>query len=166
MNIYSIVTVYVFLYIYYKSIRNETVKKTIFGLGLIYGLVSIANCFYHNFFNEMTDTPDVVMSLVIVIAAILYLFEILNSDKIVIINKVLLFWISIAILLYYIPIVPYQAVAKFYRNGHFTPAFYKINTYLGIIYYITFIVGFGIGCRSQQIVVGPQTNHAKPLGQT
>lgn len=141
-NIYSIVTAYVFLYIYFKSIHSKIGKVIVVAMGIFYGIISLANCFYHSFIYEMTDLPDIVLSFIIVISVIIYLYEILNSDKIIIINKLLLFWVSIALLMYYLPIVPFQVVAKFYRYGKAVPQFYLINSILAGIYYTIFILGF------------------------
>ena len=111
-------------------------------MGIFYALVSFINCFYHSFRYEMTDVPDILFSLIIVIITVIYLSEILNSDKIIIINKVLLFWISIALLLYYLPVVPFQVVAKIHRYASIVPQFYIINSILASTYYIIFILGF------------------------
>lgn len=141
-NVYSIITAYVFIYIYYKSIKNKVSRALIIGMGIFYALVSFINCFYHSFRYEMTDVPDILFSLIIVIITVIYLSEILNSDKIIIINKVLLFWISIALLLYYLPVVPFQVVAKIHRYASIVPQFYIINSILASTYYIIFILGF------------------------
>ena len=141
-NIYSIITAYVFLYIYYKSIYSIAGKRVIIAMGVIYGIASLVNCYYHSFIYEMTDLPDIILSFIIVISVIIYLYEILKSDKIIIINRLLLFWISIALLMYYLPIVPFQVVAKFYRYGKAVPQFYLINSILASIYYLIFILGF------------------------
>lgn len=149
-NIYSVVTAYVFLYIFYKAIHSNSAKMVVVAMGIFYGLVSIANCFYHSFLYEMTDIPDIVLSLIIVISVIIYLSEILNSDKIIVINKVLLFWVSIALLMYYLPIVPFQVVAKFYRYGKAVPQFYLINSILAGVYYLIFILGFVWSGKNQR----------------
>lgn len=141
-NIYSIVTAYVFIHIFYKSIKNKTAKTAVFGMGVLYAIICIINSFYHSFRYEMTDIPDIVLSFIIVIITIIYLSEILNSDQIIVINKVLLFWISIALLLYYLPVVPFQVVAKIHRYAKLVPQFYIINSLLAGTYYIIFILGF------------------------
>lgn len=149
-NIYSVITAYVFLYIFYKAIHSNLGQKIVIIMGILYGLVSVINCFYHSFLYEMTDIPDIVLSLVIVISVIIYLSEILNSDKIIVINKVLLFWVSIALLMYYLPIVPFQVVAKFYRYGKAVPQFYLINSILAGVYYLIFILGFVWSGKNQK----------------
>ncbi len=141
-NIYSIITAYVFLYIYYKSIKSKISKIGIIIMGVFYALVSVVNCFYHSFRYELTDFPDLILSFMIVAVVIIYLIEILNSDKIIIINKLLLFWISIALLLFYVPIIPFQVLAKINRYANVVPQFYFINAMLAGTYYIIFILGF------------------------
>ena len=149
-NIYSVVTAYVFLYIFYKAIHSNLGKMVVIIMGSLYAAVSLINCCYHSFLYEMTDIPDIVLSLVIVISVIMYLTEILNSDKIIVINKVLLFWVSIALLMYYLPIVPFQVVAKFYRYGKAVPQFYLINSILAGVYYLIFILGFVWSGKNQK----------------
>jgi len=95
--------------------------------------------FIQNTLHTSQTNPIIIGSIFIIISAIFLFVELLNSDDILIINKLLLFWVSIGVLLFYAGIVPIFVMADFlnYRG-----LFDYIILSLNIIMYSCFIIGF------------------------
>ena len=78
----------------------------------------------------------------IVTSIILYFSEILNSDKIIRINKMLMFWISIGLLISLLPDIPFDVIRKYYAKSPTIPYIYVVSYLLFITYNLLLISGF------------------------
>lgn len=126
-NIYQVIQVSFLLILYKKSVFKLSSKKLLSFFLLIYYVAFIINCFFDNIFSDYFSTTYLLSAVFIVYGIILYFLEILNSDKIIYINKILLFWISIAMLVYFVPSIPFYVVRKYYIDSPTIPYIYYLN---------------------------------------
>ena len=119
-NLLRIVTFSTYFYIYSKSVSTKKFKISIQFFWVTYLILIIINwSFIQNFAFEMSETPKVIGSLFVILAVILYLIELLKSEKIILFHRTLLFWMSIALLLYYSG--PYWAYSVLFISYCLTP---------------------------------------------
>ncbi len=141
-NVYQIVEFSFYLFLYKNIIYNKTSKILIKSFITIYYTSIIINCSFENFLWTYFSNNFIFGALLIVIAIVMYLIEILNSEKIIYINKSLLFWISVANLIYYVPSIPFKVVTKYYLNSPTIPYIYLINYLLIFIVFIILTIAF------------------------
>jgi len=106
-NIYSIV-IY-FLYIQLTSILIKTVvfRKVLNYFSIMLILFFIAdNLWNRNFFTEIQMNTYFLGAIFLIISVAGFLYEIINTDKIVIFYKLRSFWVSMGLLLFYVPLIP------------------------------------------------------------
>ena len=126
-----------------KSINTKRYKQLIKAFLITYLILVVINwSFIQSFIFEMSEIPKVIGSLFVTVTVIFYFIELLKSEKIITFHRVLLFWISTGILLYYSGTIPFA----FKWNGYMLiPGIHKlflINTILSMTMYLTFTFGF------------------------
>jgi len=146
-NIYILLSTIFYLLLFYFYIKRNNffikLMLIIFVAFYLYNYIFIQNTLY----TSQTNTL-LLGSIFIIISAIFLFVELLNSDDILIINKLLLFWVSIGIFLFYVGIVPIFVMADFlnYRG-----LFDYIILSLNIIMYSCFVIGFIISKKEYNI---------------
>ncbi len=141
-NIHQIIEFSFYLILYKNIISSKTNKLIINCFIILYYLSVFANCFIESFLYNYFSNNFIIGAFFIVVSIVMYLIEILNSEKIIYINKSLLFWVSVANLIYYVPSVPFQVVTKYYVNSPTIPYIYLINYLLSFIVFIILTIGF------------------------
>ncbi len=137
-NVYLLVTVIFFLILFRHYVTKY--KNYLNFMLVVYVIFYIYNVLFIQKTLQVSQTYSVILgSIFIVIGSIILFIELLNSDEILRINKLLLFWISIGVLLFYSGILPIYVMANFlnYRG-----LFDYILLPLNIIMYGCFITGF------------------------
>ena len=141
-NIYHLIN-FSFLFILYKTyIKNSIHKKYIKYFLVIYIISFFGNMFYQNYFTQAQTIPFIIGAVFLIISIVFYFSEILNTDKVLYINKNLFFWISIGLFLYHIGKIPTRIIRNYYNE---IPNFKSISiteSSLSIIMCICFIIGF------------------------
>ncbi|REE83620.1 hypothetical protein BX611_0914 [Lutibacter oceani] len=137
-NFYALVNVffYFFLFKFYikKNIIYIKVFFTLFLLFFLYDFFVIQDSI-----NRIQTYSFLFAFLFNSLGIIMLLFELLKSDLILKMNKLLLFWICTGTLLFYIGIIPIQIMAKFFN---YRGLFDYIILGLNIIMYGFFTIGF------------------------
>lgn len=141
-NIYRVVEFSFYLLLYKNSLKNINYKRVISLLLIIYYISVFINCFYENFVYDYFIKTYIIGAFFVVVSIVLYFTEILNSDKIVYINKSLLFWFSVALLVNYLPNIPFKVVTKYYVNSPTIPYIYLASYSLSFISFLLLIYGF------------------------
>lgn len=141
-NIYNVIH-FSFLFILFKNHLNHSFHKKITFISLIvYWCVLIVNGFYENYLIEFQRLPYIIAACSIVTIILLYFQEILNSDKVLHVNKNLLFWISVGLLIYYVGNIPFRILRNYYEYLTDATISTLVNIILGITMYACFIIGF------------------------
>ena len=131
------------LYIYFKEINNSAFKVCIQFFTIGYLLVSAINwIFIQNFMTEWSELPFIVGSLALIITVVFYFVELLKSDKIIIFHRTLLFWVSIALLLFHAGTIPFSIKINGYAHIPGTHHLFLILYVLAILMYLIIAFGF------------------------
>lgn len=142
-NLLRFITFSTLFYIYFNYLSTKKYKEWIKIFAFTYILVSIINwLFIQNFPLENSEIPRIIGSLFLISTIIFYFIELLKSEKILAFHRLLLFWISVGLLLFYTGTIPF--VLKY--NGYILiPGIHKlflIIYVLAIIMYSIFTFGF------------------------
>lgn len=143
-NIYNIIFVLYFVYIFWHYSNSKLYKKTILYFGFSFIIIIIINIFLQNFFTKQQILSFVCGSIILIICILLYLKE---NNKILrnkLIKHSLLFWISIGLLIFftfYTPIKIYYCVTNF-ENMPLYRIIRRVHLSLICIMYGCFIYGF------------------------
>lgn len=144
-NIYYVVN-FTFLFSVYRNfISNKSFKKYINFFIIIYWICCVINLFYEDCFSNAQIVPYIIASVFLIISILMYFIEILKSEQILKINRGLLFWISIGLLLFHIGYIPYKIIQKFSNIESIQELealrsiFYSLILILNICYIIGFI---------------------------
>lgn len=148
-NVFQFISFSFYFLLYQKTVHTVINKKIIQWIKALYYLIFIYYIFEENFIRDYFSNSYMIGGFFIISSATLFLIEILNSDKIIHINKMLLFWISIALLLSILPNIPFNVVRKYYSDSPTIPYIYATNYLLVFIYNIVIISGF-IWCSKEQ----------------
>lgn len=148
-NIYQFISFSFFFLMYEKAVKSVVNKNIIQVLKVLYYLIFTFYIFNENFVEDYFSTAYMIGGFFIISAVTLFLLEILNSHKIIHINKMLIFWISIALLLSVLPNIPFNVIRKYYYDSATIPYIYAASYLLVFIYNILIISGF-IWCSKEQ----------------
>lgn len=142
-NLLRIFTFSTIFYIYMKSINTKKYKQLIKIFLITYLILVVINwSFIQSFIFEMSEIPKIIGSLFVTITVIFYFIELLKSEKIITFHRVLLFWISTGILLYYSGSIPFALKWNGYMLIPGIHKIFLINTILALTMYLTFTFGF------------------------
>lgn len=142
-NLLSFVTFASIFFIYYKYLNTLKFKKWIKAFSIIYLLIYIINwVFIQDFFKESATTPEVVGSIFLIITIIFFFIELLKSEKILVFHRMLLFWISIGMILFYAGTTPFILEYNGYKLIPGIHKLFLIIYILAILMYLIFTFGF------------------------
>ncbi len=141
-NVFQIIFTVYYLSLYNSVIESLRYKKIISYFILIYILSFIIALIFDDFFKFHLSLSYITGSILIVTSIILYFSEILNSDKIIRINKMLMFWISIGLLITLLPDIPFDVIRRYYEKSPTIPYIYIVTFLLVITYNLLLIFGF------------------------
>lgn len=133
-HIYSFFEFNLIAVIYYHLTKDRgshrSIQYLILGFNAIY---------FYSFINiELQKYIVVLGSVIVSVFLILYLKELLNSDKIINFKKDFSFWITVGFLLYYLTTIPFQTV---YLSGLKSRELFYIQIIITIITHSCFIYG-------------------------
>jgi len=129
-NIAQIFEFSFFLVLYQKTLTKNIYKKILFVFLVLYYLSILFFCVVDNFIEDFFGISYVIGSFFTSIGIIFYLAEILNSDRVFHLFRSLLFWISIGMLMYYVPSIPFWIVRKYFESSSIIPSIFYLNYFL------------------------------------
>ena len=139
-NTWILVNQFFFFFFFINLLQNSFKKyivKFIIGLYALFTLITIS--FYINFSGSYLSMNDIIGSILIVIVILMYFSELLQSDKILNLNKSIYFWISLGVLLFNIGFIPVNIFAEFIS---FNGVFNIVAIFLNVLMAGCFITGF------------------------
>jgi hypothetical protein len=149
-NIFQLIQFSFYMILYSKSYKNYLNSKIVIIFFYVYLFLFIFNCFYLNIFYYSFINASIFGSIAVTIAIILYFIELINSDLILKIQKILLFWISFAILIHFAPMIPFKVIEKYYYNSVEIPYIYLSKFILVFTMNILLIIGFICSQKNQK----------------
>ncbi len=149
-NTYYLIVFSYLMFLFRNYVTNKKHKKAILLFICIYILAFLVNGFFQNYLIEYSRTPYIIGASFLVISVIFYYIDILNSEKVLYVNKNLLFWISTGVLIYYSGNIPYKIVRSYAKQLVDVPIEFLVLCILTIVMNICFIIGFIWGNNKQQ----------------
>jgi len=141
-NIYNVIS-FSYLFLLYRSyLNNKKRRKIILYFILVYIISFIINGFYQNYLKQSQTVPYLIASVFLIISVVFYFIQILNSEKVLKVNKNLLFWISVGLFLFYIGIIPFRIIVNSFSNSTALNYLFSIKFILVIAMNLCFIIGF------------------------
>ncbi len=141
-NIYHLIN-FTLLFILFKTyVKKSTHKKYITGFLIIYIISFFGNMIIQNYLKQSLTIPFIVASLFLIISIVFYFAEILNTNKVLYVNRNLFFWISIGLLLYHFGKIPTRILRNYYKEIPNFESIFIAESSLSIIMNICFIIGF------------------------
>lgn len=143
-NLYIFIN-FIFLFsIYRHYIKKQRTKQYITIFICVYIITLIFSYFFlnENYATKLQVVPFIVGACFLVISVIFYFIEILKSEKILLITRNLLFWISVGILLFNVGAIPILIVRE-YDTGNkvlIQIIFLSLVILLNICYITGFII--------------------------
>ncbi|MFC4739696.1 hypothetical protein ACFO3U_06780 [Flavobacterium ponti] len=131
-----------------KSLKNRQIISILLAFYYLCYLINLV--FIDDFFTDYFSNTYIIGAAVIITSILIYLYEILNSDKIIHVNKMMVFWISIGLLLMYLPNIPFNVIRNYYKTSPTIPYIYMVNFLLVFIYNIIIISGFIWSSKEQR----------------
>lgn len=136
-HIYTLFEFNLIFLVYFHLIRDDKTLKmmkilaVIFNVTYFFGLI---------IFSLLTSYTINIMleSLILSVFCIIYLKELLNSDKILNFKKHLPFWITTGLIIFYLSSIPFQLIRKNLENRDLT----FIQPAINYLMYFCFIYGF------------------------
>lgn len=141
-NIYKFILFTFYLTLYYKTLNKPTFKKINLGFIIFFIATYIYIAFENNLLENFLYTSEIIGSILITITIVMYFIELLNSDLILKTTKLLMFWVTIGLFLYFIPLIPFRVVERYYYNSDVIPYIYLTKYILVFLTNILFIIGF------------------------
>ncbi len=141
-NIYNVITFSYFFLLYRNHLEKKIYKKIVMAFFVIYLLAVLINGFFQNYLTQNQVVPYILAAVFLIVSIIFYFIEILNSQKVLYVNKNLLFWISIGLFLYYIGIIPFRIITNSFASADSHNYLFLIKFILVAVMNSCFIIGF------------------------
>ncbi|HBK70184.1 MAG TPA: hypothetical protein DDZ39_00755, partial [Flavobacteriaceae bacterium] len=100
--------------------------------------------FFQHLFTENAVYPRIIGSIFLTICVIFYFIELLQSDKIISFHRLVPFWISVGLLVFYTSTIPFTVVQNSYMlsNDNAVLKIFIIKLILATAMYLIFAFGF------------------------
>lgn len=140
-NIYRIAEFTFYLLLYQNLVVDKRHKKTIRLFLIIYYISVIVNCFLQDFCTEYFAKSFFFGASLVIVSIIIYFSEILNSERIINLNRMFAFWLSIAVFLLYVTSIPFKLIMNYNQDSPTIPYIYAGNYAVVFIYYLLINIG-------------------------
>ncbi|MDJ0644736.1 MAG: hypothetical protein QNJ57_02030 [Flavobacteriaceae bacterium] len=142
-NILNFITFNTLYFIYYKQLDTKVFKKLIKIFAVVFSVLFIINfTFFQNFIIHSAVAPRIAGAIFLVTSIIFYFIELLRSEKVLVFHRLLLFWISIGLLLFYTGTIPFVLKWNGYMLIPGIHELFLIVYVLAIVMYLIFTFGF------------------------
>ena len=134
-----------FFFLYYHLIKNQTYKKVVLYLGIIYETFFIGHFIYSGNWNILQELPFFLGTLLAIIAMMLFILDMLNSDAFLNIHEYTVFWVTVAFLFYLVIPFPLSFglhLFSKYESELLIKAYLIVQEIANLMMYLTLIFGF------------------------
>ena len=138
-NIYMVVGFLFYFYWYYSILKQKSFQKTVLIFSILFTGVALWSFVFQNW-SEYHKYTFVVGALFTLIAAVFHFWQLLYGDEILIIKYKLSFWISTGLLLFYMGMVPFMLLSRYFKLTGTN--YYILIISLNSILYGCYIIGF------------------------
>lgn len=155
--LYNIQIIFSFsFYVYYFGLNYKTprLKSNMNILVLMYILGAIINLVFSGvYFIRISSFSYTVGTILLFIGGILYLYETLQSDKILSFYKIIPFYIAIGAIIFHLCVTPLFIYSKYYKSDkspEFVQVYRIILTAANIFMYTCYTIGFIVCSRKNK----------------
>jgi len=144
-NILSLILFPAYYFMYYKTLKTERYQSIIKLFIIVFLIIYIGNwVFFQHFFTENPLYPRIIGSIFLTICIVFYFIELLQSDKIISFHRLVPFWISVGLLIFYTSTIPFTVVQNSYMlsNDNAVLKIFIIKLILATAMYLIFAFGF------------------------
>ncbi len=146
-NIFYVISFAYLFYLYNSVLRKK--RKIVKYSYFAYLLAFIINAFFEDYTKEFQTIPYIIGSCLLILAIVWYFAEILVTEKVLHVKRILLFWISTGLLLFYTGSIPFTITFNYYAKAEGFNFLFAINYSLIIILNLCYIIGFIWSNRKQ-----------------
>lgn len=140
-NLYIGISILFYFYWYYLILEYNLNKKLVLLFSFIFTIVFFVN-FINNRANEFLVYGFVTGAIFIVILTGFYMYQIINSENTSSIKYKLSFWIALALILFYVGMVPFMLLSRYFNVWGDSITFFIILLCLNVILYGCYNIGF------------------------
>lgn len=146
-NLYIIVSYLFYTYFFYSLIRSEKIRKALRGL-MIFFLLStpIYMVFTDVFFDSLSRYTILLGTAMVLMAILVFCYELLQSDRILSLKTYLPFYVAVALLAHTLANAPLDLLMSYFNlstgNEYFVNARAKVLMFSNIFMYLTYSIGF------------------------
>jgi len=146
-NIGINVEILFYLFVFYQYNISKSIRKFILYGGIVYELFFLINyLFFSESWNTLQSIPFGFGSFLVILAVFAFLIELFKSDQVLHVQKLLIFWVSIGLLLYLLISMPLDIVRSniIYKISYTKTwsVVFSIQYVANILMYLSFIYGF------------------------
>ncbi|MCB0457477.1 MAG: hypothetical protein KDC91_07005 [Flavobacteriaceae bacterium] len=138
-NTFTITSMLFYFYWYYTILKKPSFKKAVIVFSILFSIVSFLSlCFqswdvYHSY-------TFVTGALFLLVLTLFHFYQLLNSDEVLIVKYKLSFWISTALLLFYVGMIPLFFLSQY--TNIMGLSYQIILLSLNVILYGCYMIGF------------------------
>ncbi|PHS64050.1 MAG: hypothetical protein COB12_08680 [Flavobacterium sp.] len=147
-NIYVIISFAFYIYFFSTLLTNGIKQKTLKTINIVFVLATVLNLMLSDVFYKGDSIFTIILgSFILLFSVILFYFQLLESDKIISLKKILPVYISIGVLIFYLCLTPIAIFSQYFnpKNELFINVKAIVMPLANIIMYGAFIIGF-IAC--------------------
>ncbi|MBK9257138.1 MAG: hypothetical protein IPM42_16800 [Saprospiraceae bacterium] len=140
-NVFTLLIFVLFIRLFYTHTHSAKWKKLMMAFSFLLVLIFLAdNLWNQSLFSELQIFTYLSGAVFLIISISGYLYEMIDSDRIIYFYKLRSFWVSLGLLLFYVPFIPIL-VGSNYQLFDFNVRFILIIS-LNIIMHICFITSY------------------------
>lgn len=138
-NAYTITSLLFYFYWYYTILKSALFKKWVVLFTIVFSAVAIYSLFFQSW-DEYHKYTFVTGALFVLVLTVFHFYKLLNSNEVLIVKYKLSFWISTALLLFYMGMIPLMFLTEYLNITGLSYLIIIIS--LNLILYGCYIIGF------------------------
>ena len=143
-NFFTVIEFCFYLFLLYKLIKSQTIKKTIFISIILYPVIAVVNILFFQGMKSFHTITYALGCLVIVTFSIIYFVQLFRAKEVFKLSRNPAFWICCGLLFFYCCGFPLYTLINFHKHipRAFLNSFASIITVLNIFLYSLFTIAF------------------------
>ncbi len=138
-NAFTITSLLFYFYWYYTILKSKVFRKWVMVFTIVFSIVAIFSLFFQTW-NEYHKYTFITGALFVLVLTMFHFYKLLNSDEVLIVKYKLSFWISTALLLFYMGMIPLMFLTEYMDISGVSYLIIIIS--LNLILYGCYIIGF------------------------
>ena len=142
-NVYGFVSFLVLFYIYHQKINSQLFRKLIVLSVVIYIVLILFEVVYKelNYLRNSQVVPFVFAGIMILVCILFYFYEVFISERVIHLDRTMIFWVSIGFFLYYLTIIPFKIDQNFYATDKRYRFLFELSQIRAVIFNVSFLIG-------------------------